>query len=146
MSRTLDEKVELFQANGFEYITEESSSEEGELSVTEEEEDERDEAETSKGSLNVTFSDRTFDEDDREFEVGQVLEQHRLPKSASQADKKLRAAWARNLNYMLEKIEKYEKAEKTVRKEANRRRRKLSSVLKQLGKLSVRKHYPGMRF
>ena len=95
--------------------------------------------------LDYSFSNETFDEDDREFEAGQVLETNKLPSTASTADKKLRANWARNLSYMIEKIDKYERVGKKVRKEASKRRKRLSRVLKQLGKLQVRHHYPGTR-
>ena len=135
MSPTLEEKVEEIQKNGFEYITEDdSSSSDGEASSS------------SSSSANRTarsFSDHEFDEDDREFELGEILENNALPPTASEAEIKRRADWARNVDLTLDKINKYDNLQKKLQKEMRRRKRKLARVLKQFGCLTVRQHFPG---
>ena len=148
MSSNFEQRIAQMQKDGFAYTTEESSSEEGQISEDESTSESNTSATSTAKSQNgdeqeFSFSDRSFDEDDREFEVGQVLEDFKLPSTASAADKKRRADWARNLSYTVEKIDKYSQTVKTLKKESHKKRRKLSKILKQLGKLNVRSHYPG---
>ena len=137
---SLDDKLERISRQGNTAVSDDEMSDQN--GRTEDGEISEDSSESASGKSDYTISDRELDQDDRDFEAGQVLGL-KLPSTASKADKQRRADWARNLDYTMEKIDKFEKAIKKVRREASKHRKKLSKTLKQLGKLKPREHYPG---
>ena len=143
--REFEKKISHFQKHGFvisteEYTSSNENTEEGEISDSAESSSS---AESADRTIEPSFSDKDFEDDDRKFEVNQALNQNKLPKTASKEEKKRRADWARNLDGTKAKIDKFDKAQKKVRRELQKRKRKLARTLGQLGSLTARKHFPG---